>query len=370
MRSSQSHHGIDYIEWALDRPDSVRYDFAASDLASGVADGVPEVIADLPPPDSDRSFASLVAARYGADVSPENVLVTPGATAANALLTADAVTRAEASTPTVVTETPGYEPLSATPRALGADVTHVERPPETGYGVPRDALRAALDGTVCLVSLTNRHNPSGRLLSRERLESAGTTVSSAGSLLLVDEVYAPFVDTPASGPGTAFGGPTAAGLPATVVTNSLTKFFGLDSLRLGWLVGPDELVERLSGMQHHLLDVSRTSRYFGRVALHNAGTLAGRSRGLLRENAALLDEFVDGTERLTGVVDAEHSMAFLRYRDHDGDAVADAALDAGVRVAPGRFFGDRSRFRLSLSRDPSHTAEGLDVLGEALAALR
>jgi len=54
----------------------------------------------------------------------------------------------------------------------------------------------------------------------------------------------------------------------------------------------------------------------------------------------------------------------------DGDAVAAAALDEGVRVAPGRFFGDPSRFRLSLSRDPSQTAEGLDILREALASLR
>ncbi|OYR95900.1 hypothetical protein DJ71_01335 [Halorubrum sp. E3] len=154
-----------------------------------------------------------------------------------------------------------------------------------------------------------------------------------------------------------------------MVTNSLTKFFGLDSLRLGWLVGGPELVDRLSGLQHHLLDVSRTSRHFGRVALDNAGTLADRSRDLLRENAALLGKFVDGTEHLAGVVDPGHSMAFLQYGDHDGDAVAESALEAGVRVAPGRFFGDRSRFRLSLSRDPGHTAEGLEVLREILASL-
>jgi len=367
----ESDRGVTFIEWSLDRPDSVEYDFAIGDLARDVVDGVPAVLTDLPAPDPDVGLESLVAARYGPEVSAANVLVTAGATSANALLTADVVARAaeRGAAPTVLTERPGYEPLSATPRALGADVAHFGRSPETDYAVPVKAVRGAIDDDVCLVSTTNRHNPSGRLLSRDTLESLAEAVAATGAVLLVDEVYAPFVDDPLTGNGTAFGGPTAAGAPSTAVSNSLTKFLGLDALRLGWLVADPGAVERLSSMRTHLLDVSRTSRYFGRVALHNAETLAERSRRVLRENAALLAEFVDDREDLCGIVDPTHSTAFLSHDSADGDAVAEAALSEGIRVCPGRFFGADSRFRLSLSREPSRMAEGLRAFHGVLDSL-
>lgn len=371
MYPQQPDLGIDLIEWSRNRPPSVDYDFAASDLARMVVDGVPEVLDELPAPDSDVSLESLVADSYAGDISSSNVLITAGATSANALATADTLWQAESvsGTPAVLTETPGYEPLSATPRALGADVERFRRGHGTRRTTQKTAIQERLSEDVCIVSITNRHNPSGKILLRDEMRSLAKIVARTDSTLLVDEVYAPFVQEPLSGTSTTFGGPTAAGLSSTVVTNSLTKFFGFDTLRLGWAIADTRTISRMSSMQNHLLDISPTSRYFGRVALSNVSPLVERSRHIVRENARLLREFVNSRDRLSGVVEPPHTMAFLTYGDIDGDTVTNAALNSGVRVCPGRFFGDSSRFRLSLSRDPNRMAEGLKAFGDVLDSL-
>jgi aspartate/methionine/tyrosine aminotransferase len=65
------------------------------------------------------------------------------------------------------------------------------------------------------------------------MEAVAERVRDRDATLLVDEVYAPFESDGRAGPGTAFGGVTAAGIRDVVVTNSLIKFFGFGTVRLG-----------------------------------------------------------------------------------------------------------------------------------------
>jgi aspartate/methionine/tyrosine aminotransferase len=59
-------------------------------------------------------------------------------------------------------------------------------------------------------------------------------------------------------------------------------------------------------------------------------------------------------------------MALLAHERATGDEVTEAALDAGVLVVPGRFFGSPEGFRITLGKRGDEMARGLDVLGEVL----
>src|SRR5262249_35007246 len=92
------------------------------------------------------------------------------------------------------------------------------------------------------VAVTNLHNPSGVRASDEVLRAAAAAAGTRGAFLVVDEVYAPFdalVD--ASG---VFRGSARRLAPNVVAVSSLTKCYGLSPHRIGWLLGPADVVAR------------------------------------------------------------------------------------------------------------------------------
>lgn len=375
---------LEYLEWISGRPAVALYDLGSSDLR-GERDhepsAVPAPLEDLDDPPVGATVELQLAQEYGVD--PEQVLVTPGATTANLLAAAATVRLAKteldsesegraAYTPRILVEKPGYEPLIKTPRGVGAAVDRFLR--EADYELDPDRVAGAMTPDTALVTVTNRHNPSGRLTDRPTLESLADVVQNEGARLLVDEVYAPYVTGTQSGEGgtdaeRAFGGVTAAGIEGTVVTGSLTKFYGLGDLRIGWLIADPEFVDAARSIEYHVAGVAGPSRALARRALHNTEQLGERARTLLAQNADLLSEFVAARDDVEGVVEPGSSFAFLDPVGISGDRLAEAAWEAGVLVVPGRFFDDPGRVRVSLGRTTESVAAGLDALGEVLDTL-
>jgi aspartate/methionine/tyrosine aminotransferase len=359
---------IPYLEWIQGRPAAAAYDLGSSDLKPGSGGGhdsvVPARLEGLPDPPEGTTLETQLANEYG--VSESQVLVTAGATHANVVAAMVAMGLSTGPRPQIVVERPGYQPLVTTPRGLGAEVDRFDRLRDRDYRLDHDALDAVTTRSFVLATVTNRHNPSGALAAREDLEPLAAVAAERSGYLLVDEVYAPYVTTSAHG-ASAFGGPTAVGLPNVVVSSSLTKFHGLGGLRIGWLVGPDQFIDRARRVCRHLPDVAEPSRALARRALHNP-QLVDQSRSLLERNANRLSSFVAATPGLRGQAFPECTFAFLSRASVDGDAVVAAADERGVLVVPGRFFDRPAGFRLSLGREPAAMADGLDALRAALEA--
>lgn len=368
---------IPYLDWIEGRQREATHDLGSSDLRthdpwSTVVPDPLEGRAD--PPDPPRIQESIA---HEYDVPEECVLVAAGATHANFLAAATALALADADragvgddvghTSRVLVEEPGYDPLIYTPKGFGAAVDRFDRPAGEGYPIRADCIRDAASDDTVLVTVSNRHNPSGRLETRDTLANAAAAAGDAGATLLVDEVYGPFVTDGDAGLG--FGGVTGAGLPDTVVTGSLTKFHGLGGLRLGWLIGPEPFVERARTVRSHVPAVASPSVGLAIRFFYHRDDLVATQRRHLRRNHELLADFVAGRDDLTGPIHDDCSFGFVAHDRADGDEVARAAHEAGVLVVPGRFFDDPSRFRLSAGRDTDAVREGLAVLGDVLDGL-
>ena len=369
---------IEYLEWIDGRPEAVTHDLASSDLRPAThADGpIPSRLAGRADPPGQPRVDALVADQY--DVDPENVLVTAGASNANALAFTVAAQRLardpeaavvpamdsddhdDAGPSHVLVEKPGYEPLTATPRGFGARVDRFMRP--QGILDPARVDGALTDGTE-LVAVTDRHNPTGRRADRDALVASAAVVADADARLLVDEVYAPFTTTPTDEP---FGAPSMAGTDGVVTTGSLTKFLGLGGLRVGWLVADPAFVAAAERVRHHLPSVAQPSLALARRAFHHLDDLAADSRRRIQRNHDLLADFAADRHDLAGHVHDGATYAVLEHDDVDGTTLADDALDAGVLVVPGRFFDQPDAVRISLGRPTQQVTAALDALADAL----
>jgi aspartate/methionine/tyrosine aminotransferase len=350
---------LDYLDWIEGRPAAATHDLGSSDLRPGPGyegDVVPPVLADRPTPDT--SVERLVAETYGVD--PEQVVLAPGATVANLLAASVALGPAPCRGERVLVESPGYGPHVATPGSLGAETGRFDRP--DGRLVPG---RVGSLADVALVTVSDRHNPTGRRAERDALSALGERAADADARVLVDEVYAPYGPADEA-PGGPFGGPSAAGDPGTVVTGSLTKFLGLGGLRVGWLIADAAFAERARAAAAHLSAVADPSRHLARRALGAREALGARARDCCVDNATRLRRFVADRDDLGGLVHEGCPVAFLRHERADGDRVAERADEQGVLVVPGRFFGQPGGFRVSAGRSPAATAAALDALGGVL----
>lgn len=353
-----------YLEWIHGRPTEATYDLGSSDLRTyrPGSEVVPEPLAGLEQPEDPPELAASIAAEYGVDES--QVVVAAGATHANFLAVATALAMVDRDK--VVVEKPGYGPLVHTPAGLGGDVQRFLRPEEDAYELDTDRITGVVTDSTALVTVTNRHNPSGRLTDRDELAAIATAAEEAGSRLLVDEVYGPYVEDGWEG---AFDGVTAAGLQDVVITSSLTKFHGLGGLQIGWLIAPESFAERARTVRSHVPAVAAPSRALAQRFFAHEEELVAASREHLRRNHALLSSFVAERDDLSGRIPDGCTFGFVRHERADGSELADAAWDAGILVVPGRFFDMPGGIRLSAGRDTDEVREGLEAFGELLDGL-
>lgn len=367
---------IEFLEWMQGRPEVAMYDLGSSDLR-GSADAdrpttSPPALEGRDDPPVGATLEMQVAAEYGVD--PQQVLVTAGASHANFLAAGVALDadpgsdREDGERRRALVEKPGYEPHRRTPAGFDAAVDRFLR--EDGYRLDPERVEKAMTPATDLVTVSNRHNPSGRLSDRETLEAVAGVARDGDARLLVDEVYAPFVaDADDAGDG-ALGGPTVAGVEGTVVTGSLTKFHGLGDLRIGWLIADEAFVERAREFGHHVPAVSGVARAYAMRALHHGDAVAADQRALLSENAELLADYVADRDDVTGFVADDCTYAFLDFDGVDGDALAETAWENGLLVVPGRFFEAPERVRVSLGRAPNDMSAALRVLDAVIDAER
>lgn len=354
---------VEYIEWIRGRPGAVAHDLGSSGLFAAPSESgvVPERLRDLSHPEGGPSLRDRIAERYGVD--RDGVLLAAGATTANAAAAVAAADRnGGEDAHTGLVEKPAYEPLVDSPRLFGIDVDRFSRRPDSEYALEPQRVAGAATEDTAFVTVTNRHNPSGRLADRETLAAVAEAAAGEEAALLVDEVYAPYV-LEGDGP---FGGVTAAGLPNTAITGSLTKFFGLEGLRLGWIAGDPEIVDAARSVATHFASPAEPSLALAERAFEHADDLVADGRERVAANHDLLAAFVDERDDLDGRVFPGATYAFLDPHGVDGSTVAEAALERDLLVVPGRFFEDDARIRVSLGRDPERMRAALDVLGATL----
>ncbi|MGH9698649.1 MAG: aminotransferase class I/II-fold pyridoxal phosphate-dependent enzyme, partial [Candidatus Acidiferrales bacterium] len=154
-----------------------------------------------------------------------------------------------------------------------------------------------------------------------------------------------------------------------VAVNSLSKAYGLSGLRIGWVAGPAEMVESI-WRRHEYATISAgvLDMFLAEIALVEPmrSRLLGRTRRLIREGYARLEEWIGRHSEVLSIVPAESTaLAFVRYRLNMSSAeVADEIRRrARVLVAPGEYFGIENHLRMTHGLKLEYLAEALERMG-------
>jgi aspartate/methionine/tyrosine aminotransferase len=356
-------HKIVYMEWVKLKP-RAECEIGGSGVTHVKIDEWPEARQAVDINDFDlygyRPLLDQIARRY--DVGQNQVVTAPGCSMANYLACAALVRAGDE----VLIEKPAYEPLLSVARLLGATVRRFARPFRSGFQIDVDDLASKLTRKTRLVVLTNMHNPSGVLASNDVLREIGRLARKIGAHVLVDEVYLDilFERRP----------PSAVHLGDNfVVTSSLTKCYGFDGLRCGWVLAAPKLTEAMWRLQDFFgVNGAIPAEKIATAAFENISRFEERTRRVVSVNRKLVDEFMTAhADRLKWVSPDGAPVCFPRLKGpEDGWHFAERLYrDYSTRVIPGRFFEMPRHFRLGFGVESSMLSGGLTRLSQALGTM-
>ncbi|MCI0451734.1 MAG: aminotransferase class I/II-fold pyridoxal phosphate-dependent enzyme [Candidatus Latescibacteria bacterium] len=352
--------GSQYLSWTKRRA-PVRYNLARSGVPRLPLERLELSLADLlhneNAEDGWPPLMERIAARQ--DVTAAHVVTTHGCSMANHLAMAAVVEAGD----DVVMESPVYEPLVRVAEYLGARVVPFLRHAENRWHIDPDEVRRALTPKTRLVVASNLHNPTGSFDNQDTMADIARFAESAGARVLVDEVYLEFFH--------ARGARTAVRQsPRVLATSSMTKAFGLDGLRLGWVLAEPELAERMRRLNDLFsVNTAHPSERIAARALDRADVLLAESRTFLTRNIESVDAFVRDHDVLSWAKPRAGTVGFIQVADRDVDALVDRLhADFEVAIVPGRFFGAPDHFRISFGLDSDSMREALSRISRALRA--
>jgi arginine:pyruvate transaminase len=221
-----------------------------------------------------EAIAARVARCSGQPCTADNIAVVPGAQ--GGLYSAMQCLAGPGDE--VIVGEPIYATYEGVIGASGARMVTFPLRPERGFHPDLDALARAITPQTRVLWINSPHNPTGAVFTRAEVETVAALCREHDLWLLSDEVYE---DLAFARPHT--GAWSLSGMAErTVVVSSLSKSHALPAFRLGWVVGPPELIRHLANL---LLCLT-----YGSPAFIQYGALAAL-RTELPEVAALREDY-------------------------------------------------------------------------------
>ena len=304
----------------------------------------------------------LIAARSGPGIGPENVCVTIGAEEAIFALLMVLVNAGDE----VLVPDPGFPAYATIVRMAGGTPVAYPLRPEERFAIKGQAIASRITPRTRLIIVNSPHNPTGAVASEAELGDLAELCRKHDLTAISDEVYREIV----------FEGPAAslaAQYDRTIVVDSLSKTYSMTGWRLGWCVGPAELIKLVETFNQ--LAISCPPAVCQRAALLALGGIADEEKSRnVRELGARRDLAFRRLEEATGFPLVPPRGAFYLYADISsrlgaGRTSLDVALDLikkeKVIAIPGLAFGGETAgfLRISFAAEPAVLEEGLGRLG-------
>lgn len=294
----------------------------------------------------------------GNETSPENVLITVGATQALFTALLGVLNPGEE----VVIPTPAFSLYQSITLAAGGVPVALDMT-KTNFQITEEALSAVISPKTKAVIINSPCNPTGVILNRESLDAVKRAVLGKPIFLICDNVYNELTFAPC---------PDLTLDPMlkeqTILCQSFSKPYAMTGWRVGYLVCPGYVMDRLL-----LLSAAQIAAV--PTFLQDAAEIAlEQDTAPMREVYRRRRDYVVSRLRAMGLSFPEPEGAFYVFPEIGNDGVSSwdfcTALlkEAGVAVIPGSCFGTEGHFRLSYSYSMEELSLGLDRIERFLNA--
>ncbi len=360
--------GRDIIHMEVGEPDFPTPAPVVEAASRFLASGEVRYTSALGLPPLREAIARFYHDRFGADVAPERIVITAGAS--GALMLALAVTTDPGDE--WLLPDPGYPSNRHLVRSFEGVARALPVDADSRYQPTAAQVNAAWTAHTRGLMVATPANPTGTLLNADELAALHGVTRRRGGWLLVDEIYQGLVYGAEA--STALSQPALGMADDVFVVNSFSKYFGMTGWRLGWLVAPPAYVREIEKLAQHFFIAPSTPAQHAALAAFAPATL-----DILEERrsefAARRDTLLPALRDIGFTVAAEPQGAFYIYADiaalaDDSERLAYRLIEeAGVATTPGLDFGHhlpRRHLRMAYTTSRERLCEAVERIARVL----
>jgi len=303
-----------------------------------------------------EALAKYVSEKFNAEVTQENIIVSPGAR----FSIFSAITTLLNPGDEMIVIEPAWPAYKDCALNSGIKIRTINTTLEKKWEPSIEEIKNTINSNTKMIVLNYPNNPTGKILP-EKLQDAIIDLAKENNLyVLSDEIYSQYAKT-------NWKSILSYNYEKSIITQSFSKSHAMTGFRIGYAITSKEIIEKMVKLEALCLtNVSEPIQYVAMKALesdtsNNSKLIQNRLDKLSDKAKEMGLEFMipDG---------AMYIFAKINQKDFDGVEFANNSLEKGLAVAPGEGFGNYKNFiRISACQDEKTLMEGMHILGNIMS---
>lgn len=287
------------------------------------------------------------------------ITITHGAIGANSLVMQSIIEKGDK----VVSIIPTYQQHYSIPKSLGADVKIVYLKEKNNWLPDLEELAAIVGNNTKIICMNNPNNPTGSVISEDMMIKIIDIAKNSNAYILCDEVYRGLEHNHCRGKS------IIDLYDKGISTGSMSKVFSLAGLRLGWILAPKKVMDKIIiHREYNTISVSILDDYFAAIAIENKDIIIKRNLEKILQGKEIMTKWVSEEPRITWIEPKGGTTCLLKYDvDITSEELCKNLLkDSGVLFLPGSTLEMEGYLRAGYCSDIKNLELGLRKFSEWL----
>jgi len=365
--------GIDVISFAVGEPDFPTPDHICEAARQAMADGHTKYTPASGIAELKEAIVQSMQQEFGLTYDPSGVCVCNGGKHALMNIWQALLDPGDE----VIVFAPYWVSYTEQIKIVGGQSTVVMTDADSNFQPDLDEVRATVSDRTVAMLIGSPCNPTGAVYTRRTIEGLARIALDHNLTIISDEIYKNLIYDDGQHFGPAMLSDEVK--QATIIVDGVSKTYSMTGWRIGWLIGPDEFVSKVSSIQsHQTSNPNSIAQYAALAALTGPQDCVGQMREQFQRRR---DYLVPALQQIAGLRCPKPAGAFYVFPEvtaHLGTELAGQRIDNSLQLAeylltqahistvPGSAFGAEGYLRLSFACSLDNLREGVQRLHQAL----
>ena len=301
-------------------------------------------------PEFRDAIATFANDNFDCKINSENVMVIPGARFGVFLVFSTLLNYGDE----VIIIEPAWPAYRQCAINAGVKVRSIKTTLENKWEPSLEQINSSVNNNTKMIILNYPNNPTGKIISKELMDSIFEIAKKNDLYILSDEIYSNYSNE-------KWKSVLSYDYEKAIITQSFSKSHSMTGYRIGYAISSNRIIEKMAKLQ--ALCLTNVSEPIQSVAMKSINDDVSNNTKIMRERLNVLSELAQNIGLEFEIPDGAMYIFARMNSNINTSELAEKLLEHGLALAPGNGFGDYKHFfRISACAEKEKLIEGMDIL--------